>query len=66
MKKPKKSKDGSFLVLEGQMYLVTRKNGVEVSEEAIDPELVLQLVMFSLKHGLTLMDKQPSKKIKKK
>jgi len=52
VKKPKAKKTGSFLVLDGHIYIEDWKKGKRILQEEIDGKPVLQLIMQSLEHYL--------------
>lgn len=51
-----KDKNEMLLELDGQVFIVDKKNGKVVSREPLDGKLVLQCVIQCLKDGIKLME----------
>jgi hypothetical protein len=56
--------DGCWLQMDGEVFLVERKDGVELSREPVDGKVILQLVLGALERGLQLaeLDERGAKK----
>lgn len=54
----KNKADECLLELSGNVYVVEKKNGKEVSRGEIDGTVVLQCLMSHLKEGLGLLEKK--------
>lgn len=54
--KKETKRDGHFLQMDAPVYLVERKNGVEISKEEIGGEVILKLVLMVLEQQLRLLE----------
>lgn len=57
IKPNKKAKSGAFLELETPVRLTEYKNGKQISSENIDSEVVLKLILHTLKEAIKNVEK---------